>query len=73
MTDPLFKNIEHLKKSQLKHELNEAWHEVSLQNEVKAFLLAKIAKLTTENESARFPDVIQISHKENLAFDTALE
>ena len=73
MTVPLFKNIEHLEIVKLKHELIEARHEISLQNEVKAFLLAEIAKLTAEIEQALMEDVIEIPHEENLAIKTALE
>ena len=73
MTVPLFKNIEHLEIVKLKHELIEARHEISLQNEVKVFLLAEIAKLTAEIEQALMEDVIEIPHEENLAIKTALE
>ena len=73
MTDPLFKNIEHLEIVKLKHELIEARHEISLQNEVKAILLAEIAKLTEENEQVLMKDVIEIPHKKNLTIKTALE
>ena len=73
MTDPLFKNIEHLEIVKLKHELIEARHEISLQNEVKVFLLAEIAKLTAEIEQALMEDVIEIPHEENLAIKTVLE
>ena len=73
MTVPLFKNIEHLEIVKLKHELIEARHEISLQNEVKAFLLAEIAKLTAEIEQALMEDVIEIPHEENLAIKTVLE
>lgn len=73
MTVPLFKNIEHLEIVKLKHELIEARHEISLQNEVKVFLLAEIAKLTAEIEQALMEDVIEIPHEENLAIKTVLE
>ena len=73
MVDPLFKNLEHLKIIQLKHELIEVRHEISLQNEVKTCLLAEIAKLTAENEQARLTEVIQIPEKQYLAVEPALE
>jgi len=69
MADPLFKNIEHLKIIQLTHELIEARHEISLQNEVKILLLAEIAKLTAELEQARLTEVIQTPDKQD---ETAL-
>ena len=70
MTDPLFKNIEHLKIIQLTHELIEARHEISLQNEVKILLLAEIAKLTAELEQARLTEAIQTPDKQD---ETALK
>ena len=70
MADPLFKNIEHLKIIQLTHELIEAKHEISLQNEVKILLLAEIAKLTAELEQARLTEVIQTPDKQD---ETALK
>ena len=73
MTDPLFENKEQLEIVKLKHELIEARHEISLQNEVKVFLLAEIAKLTAEIEQALIKEVIEISHEENLAIKAALE
>ncbi len=69
MADPLFKNIEHLKIIQLTHELIEARHEISLQNEVKILLLAEIAKLTAELEQARLTEAIQTPDKQD---ETAL-
>jgi len=69
MADPLFKNIEHLKIIQLTHELIEARHEISLQNEVKISLLAEIAKLTAELEQARLTEAIQTPDKQD---ETAL-
>jgi DNA-binding NarL/FixJ family response regulator len=69
MADPLFKNIEHLKIIQLTHELIEAKHEISLQNEVKILLLAEIAKLTAELEQARLTEAIQTPDKQD---ETAL-
>ncbi len=70
MADPLFKNIEHLKIIQLTHELIEAKHEISLQNEVKILLLAEIAKLTAELEQARLTEAIQTPDKQD---ETALK
>ena len=70
MADPLFKNIEHLKIIQLTHELIEARHEISLQNEVKILLLAEIAKLTAELEQARLTEAIQTPDKQD---ETALK
>ncbi len=69
MADPLFKNIEHLKIIQLTHELIEARHEISLQNEVKILLLAEIAKLTAELEQARLTEAIKTPDKQD---ETAL-
>ena len=69
MTDPSFKNIEHLKIIKLTHELIEAKHEISLQNEVKILLLAEIAKLTAELEQARLTEAIQTPDKQD---ETAL-
>jgi len=69
MADPLFKNIEHLKIIQLTHELIEAKHEISLQNEVKILLLAEIAKLTAELEQARLTEVIQAPDKHQAALE----
>jgi len=69
MTDPSFKNIEHLKIIKLTHELIEAKHEISLQNEVKISLLAEIAKLTAELEQARLTEAIQTPDKQD---ETAL-
>ena len=70
MADPLFKNIEHLKIIQLTHELIEAKHEISLQNEVKILLLAEIAKLTAELEQARLTEAIKTPDKQD---ETALK
>ncbi|MCX7189169.1 MAG: LuxR C-terminal-related transcriptional regulator [Methylotenera sp.] len=70
MADPLFKNIEHLKIIQLTHELIEARHEISLQNEVKILLLAEIAKLTAELEQARLTEAIKTPDKQD---ETALK
>ena len=72
MADPLFKNIEHLKIIQLTHELIEARHEISLQNEVKILLLAEIAKLTAELEQARLTEAIQTPDKQYLVVETVL-
>jgi len=69
MTDPSFKNIEHLKIIKLTHELIEAKHEISLQNEVKISLLAEIAKLTAELEQSRLTEAIQTPDKQD---ETAL-
>ena len=69
MTNPLFENKEQLEIVKLKHELIEARHEISLQNEVKILLLAEIAKLTAELEQARLTEAIQTPDKQD---ETAL-
>ena len=72
MTDSLFKNIEHLKIIQLKRELIETRHEISLQNEAKILLLAEMAKLTAELEQERLTEAIQPPDKQYLVAETVL-